>query len=243
MDSEMSRRDHAGVAAPLKNFPKWRRFWRCVYAAEAAQGRLPMMLWGPTIGAVGGALVALDLHPEVIRHGLVVSVPSSGEVVAGAGIGAALGVAAAFLFAFLWAGGRYFMRGDDTWEPICDPAPESASVVFELRCRVSPPQHVETLGHKEAAVKRPDGTIQLIPTISIMQREVCVGDEQNMVPATYFRFNPWGVTGEYEVRWYGTNRKHYEIARKKFWIEAPEPTQPAPPPAPGSEHMKAGRGS
>jgi hypothetical protein len=105
------------VAMPT-GFPRGHWFRRIRSSAESAQGRLPMMLWGPTIGAVVGALVALDLHPEVIRHGLVVSLPSSGEVLAGAGIGAAVGVGASFLLAFLWAGGRYRFNGDGTWEAV-----------------------------------------------------------------------------------------------------------------------------
>ncbi len=173
MPTSAANGDDAEMVVTAKRFP-WRRLgWRMRYSAESAQGRLPMMLWGPMIGAVIGTLVALHDHPEVIRHGLVVSLPSSGEVVAGAATGAVVGVGVTFLLAFLWASVRYLARGDDTWEVVyC--GRHAKTMFFALRCRASvapaDPQH---LGHVECWSKNLPGRCSSIAGFSFLENCIC----------------------------------------------------------------------
>ena len=92
-------------------------------------------------------------------------------------------------------------------------------VIFQLACRVSPPMTPAVLGHMECTIKRPDGTIALVSGDDINTSwTLPLSPELPQVPAAGFWYTLDSLFGRYEVRWYGTERKRYEIARKTFEI-------------------------
>jgi hypothetical protein len=178
-----------------------------------------MMLWGPMIGAVLGTWFQLHEHPEVIRHGLVVSLPSSGAVVAGAVIGVALGVVASFLLAFLWAAWRYRFKGDDTWEAVyC--GRDATVMFFELRCKEDvPPADPLHLGEVQCALNKPSRSV-----VMYRNRPQLLGEPPGLMA---FISAP-RESGRYEVRWYASRegKKWREVARKRLTLRADEPDSP-----------------
>jgi hypothetical protein len=119
---------------------------------------------------------------------------------------------------------RLHGRKDGTWEPIWRDSNELSApgkVVFQLVCRVHPPIPVESLGYMECAIKRPDGTVELVSGDDINRLgRVPRSPELPEVPAAHFWYPLRGLSGQYEVRWYGStaNRKLYEITRATFQV-------------------------
>jgi hypothetical protein len=99
-----------------------------------------------------------------------------------------------------------------------DTSPDA--VIFQLACLASPPVKPSVLGHMECVIKRPDGIIEVSAGDEITPAGVVpVSPELPEAPAAYFWDSLRGISGRYEVRWYGTERRPYEIARKTFDIE------------------------
>jgi hypothetical protein len=183
---------------------------RMRYAAEGALGRLPMMILSPVIGAIAGTWWQLERSSEVIRHGLVVGVPSTPDVLAGTIIGALGGIVVGLSLAFVWAGVSYFARGDRVWETLYTGSVEGM-MFFQLSCKagiVADPSH---LGAIECLLRKPSGEL--------------VTYNGPLMP----RHNPYGVTarfqmepevGIYKCRWSATreDERLHEIARGKFEV-------------------------
>lgn len=175
------------------------------------------MLWSPMIGAAIGTLVALHDHPEVIRHGLVVSVPTDGEVLTGTVLGSLGGVLVAFLFVFGWAAVRYRLKGDDVWEVCFRPNLRE----IELRCKKDAeiPEAVEALGALaaiECCLKTPSGAV-------LSSREQGDLFPQDTHEIAWFPKLETLEAGTYEARWYAPRGKprSQEVARGKTRITLP----------------------
>jgi hypothetical protein len=171
-----------------------------------------MMLLGPMIGAFAGAWFQLHEHPEVIRHGVVVSIPSVGEVAAGIAVGTLLGIGGAFLLAFTWAAVRYRLWGDKVWQ--ATHLSSDREMVFDLRNRRKDmPADPSHLGAVECLLKTPAGEI--------------IDYDGRLEP----RRNPYGLIarfpiepepGVYEARWSVARegQRLHEVARvKTVWPE------------------------
>jgi hypothetical protein len=196
-----------------------------------------MVLLVPITGAFAGTAWAVS-HPaqEYVRHGLVVGGASFTHALWQAVIGSVAGLLIVgglllwcmlfYLRVWLPLWDRY--RG---WEPTWEYFPGSDAVLMRLVCRIVPPVSTDSLGHKECVVKRPDGTTWLVAAGgSVMDTLIPTGDVTHSMPAAQAILNLRGESGDYEVRWYGTNRKRYEIARKKFSIPSATLEDDAPQP-------------
>jgi hypothetical protein len=218
----------AVAASAIERFPGGRVFWAVWVSTEEAMGRLPMVLLTPVVAALAGTALAVSQPSSSVVHssqGLIVAAPSFWNVLWLALAGSAGGVivVGGLLFWGMWLYIRAWLPLWDRfrgWEPRLEPFPDQEAARLLLLCRMTPPVQISTLGHMECAVKRPDGSIDLIPDLSIVPSEVPLGDnEAETVPGAMALLGR-ATPGPYEVRWYGTNRKRYEIARKKFLIPA-----------------------
>jgi hypothetical protein len=194
----------------MRDFPRGHLWWRFVYAAEDAQGRFPMTIWGPLTGAVAGAWYQFHEHPEIIEHGLVKSVPTSGEVLLGAVVGVAVGTIGAFLLAFAWQYVRYLKWGDPVWESVYSGSVEG-TIFCQLSCKRATGGHPTELGRIVCLLKKPSG--EIVEYKGALER----------------RHNPYGAVarfqmqpepGVYQVRWSAARegQQLHEIAREKFLI-------------------------
>jgi hypothetical protein len=203
---ETSSRDDEGVP---ERFPRGRLLTRMRYSAETALGQLPLLLLAPVIGATVGAWWQLERSSDVIRHGLVVAVPSTPDVLVGTVIGGFGGVGVAFILAVVSASVSYRRRGDPVWEVVFRDLRE-----IELRCRdVAIPVSVDGLGAVaalECCLKTPSGIV-----LSSLDR----GDlfPQGVHEVAWFPKLESLEVGIYEARWYAPRDKPrlHEIASLK----------------------------
>jgi hypothetical protein len=185
-------------------FPRWRFLWWLLLYVEDSLARLPMLLLGPTAGAVIGTAVAVSKLSSVSIDGNVVAaVPSVWGVLLPALLGGIGGIAALTMLSAIWGLVSYFVfGGDDIWEAVM---PGQGAV--ELLCRTNVPVGVDRLGATECIIRRPSGVFQ-------------VTDELHP------RQHPYGAiahvdrpceAGTYEARFYATEqtRRIHEVARVK----------------------------
>lgn len=220
MDSEMSSRDHAGVASTPKNFPRRRLRWRLVRATEARLGSLPMVLVTPTVAAVAGTAYAFS-HPSlVIRKGLVVGEQHFWHTlwtgVAGGLVGLAAVIGCVFMGVWFW---YRVLGGDRAWEAgYC--GRDAKVMFFELRCKedVAPADPLH-LGAVECWVKTPSGTV-----VRNRNRAQLLGEPPGLM--AFISAEP--ELGPYEVRWYAAREgeRWREVARKRLRVRAGEPDSP-----------------
>lgn len=128
-------------------------------------GSLPVLLLTPTVAALAGSAWAASHPAEVVHRGLVVHEATFGDslatALAGGLVGLFLLVAAVFVFVLL----RYRLIGDRTWRVSWEMIyRETGSVVssgssVSMECKVTPPVLLSALGHVEAVVRYPDGTL------------------------------------------------------------------------------------
>jgi hypothetical protein len=188
----------------VERFPRWRLVWWLLFYVEDTLSRLPMLLLGPTAGAVIGTAVAVSKLSSVTIDGKVAAaVPSVWNVLLPALLGGLGGVVVLTLFSAIWGLLSYFVfGGDDIWEAVM---PGQGPV--ELTCKTEVPVGPDQLGAAECVIKRPSGLFQ-------------VTDELRS------RHSPYGVLahidapleeGTYEARWYATEHKRHihEVARIK----------------------------
>jgi hypothetical protein len=187
-----------------RRFPKWRLVWWLVLYVEDSLSRLPMLLLGPTAGAVIGTAVAVsELSTVTINGKVAAALPSVWEVLLPALLGGIGGVVLLALCSAMWAAVSYLiLGGDDVWRAVM---PGQGAV--ELMCKSDVPVGVDQLGAAECVVRRPSGAFVTI-------------DE--FIP----RHHPFGVivhldppleVGTYEARFYATEhrRRIHEVARIK----------------------------
>jgi hypothetical protein len=184
-----------------RGFPSWRFAWWLLLYVEDSLARLPMLLLGPTAGAVIGTAVAVsELSSVTIDGKRVATVPSVWDVLLPALLGGIGGLILLTLGSALWGLVPYFTRGDDTWQALMP-----GQAASELVCKTEVPVGVDQLGAMECVVRRPCG-------------ELIVTDD--LLPRT----NPYGViahldvpleAGTYQARWYATEhrRRIHEVAR------------------------------
>jgi hypothetical protein len=130
-------------------------------------------------------------------------------------VGLFMPVAAVFVFVLL----RYRLIGDRTWRVSWEMIyRETGSVMstgssVSMECTVTPPVLLSALGHVEAVIRYPDGTLLERGQEAMRSTEYAIG------------FAPTGggrpQTGTYEIRWYGTSRTRRlrEIARSRYTFQ------------------------
>lgn len=178
-------------------------WWLLLYV-EDSLSRLPMLLLGPTAGAVIGTAVAVsELSSVTIDGKEAAAVPSVWDVLLPALLGGFGGVVVLTICSAIWGVLSYFVfGGDDIWESLM---PGQGAV--ELRCKTEVPVGPDRLGAAECVIKRPSGALEVT---------------DDLQP----RHNPYGViahidlpleAGTYETRWYATEHKRriHEVARLK----------------------------
>ena len=191
-------------------FPRWRVVWWLLFYVEDALSRLPMLLLGPTMGAVIGTAVAVsELSSVRIDGRLAAAVPSVWDVLLPALLGGMGGIVILAVLSAIYGWGRYFIgAGDDVWTATM-PGQGAAEVI----CRTDVPVAVDQLGAVECVVRRPSGTF-------------LVTDELRL------RHSPNGAiayidgpleAGTYEVRFYATEHKRrvHEVARIRRTFQTP----------------------
>jgi hypothetical protein len=215
------------MSTPIKHFPRGRALWAVAIATEEALGRFPMVLMTPIVGAFAGTAWAVS-HPsrQIVRNRVVVGGVSFTEALWLAIIGSVGGLFIAgglllwgmLLYVRVWLPLWDRHRG---WEPTWEYFPGSDAVFLRLKCRIFPPISTDSLGHKECVVRH-EGTIKVLASgDSVLETSIPTGDVNLSIPTVQAILSLHGESGEYEVRWYGTNRKRYEIARKTFVIQSP----------------------
>lgn len=185
-------------------FPRWRFLWWLLFYVEDSLSRLPMLLLGPTTGAVIGTAVAVsELSTVTIDGRVAAAVPSVWDVLLPALLGGLGGIVALTICSGAWGLLRYFaFGGDDIWEAVM-PGQGAAEVL----CRPEVPVGVDRLGAAECIIRRPSGAFE-------------VTDELHP------RHQPYGAiahiaepleVGTYEARFYATEHKRriHEVARVK----------------------------
>jgi hypothetical protein len=92
--------------------------WWLLFFVEDSLATLPMLLLGPTMGAVIGTAVAVSRLSSVRIDGqLAAAVPSVGDVLWPALLGGIGGVIVLVALAAVWGLVSYFyLGGDDVWE-------------------------------------------------------------------------------------------------------------------------------
>jgi hypothetical protein len=187
-----------------QGFPRWRFAWWLLFYVEDALSRLPMLLLGPTMGAVIGTAIAVsELSSITIDGKVAAAVPSVWDVLLPALLGGVSGIVVLTLLSAIWGLVSYFLLdGDDVWAAMM-PGQEAV----ELVCRRDVPVGVEQLGAVECVIQKPSGAFQ-------------VTDELRP------RHHPYGAVayidgpleaGSYKVRFYATEHKRrvHEVARIK----------------------------
>jgi hypothetical protein len=188
----------------VQRFPRGRFLWWLVLHVEDSLSLLPMLLLGPTAGAVIGTSVAVsELSSVTIDGKMAAAVPTVWDVLLPALLGGLGGVVALTLCSAIWGWLRYFaFGGDDIWTARM---PDHGAV--ELVCRTETPVGVDRLGATECIVRRPSGAFQATDELGA-------------------RHHPYGAVarvdqpreaGTYEARFYATENKRrlHEVARVK----------------------------
>jgi len=210
---------------PPKRFPRWRRWWRYFDKTEDMLGSLPMVIVTPVMAAAVAAAWTASLPTrEVVRRGAVVAQSSfwHGLFVAVLGVGVGAGIAV--LAAAVWCIVSYNLRGDPAWKVRWEITEQRVNGAVMRRggvalvCESDPPVDVVSLGYVDAVLRPPGGEHRWMP-----QHGMGNGESGWWFHAA----NPSGPIplGTYEVRWYGTTRRHrrFEIARSKNTVrEGPD---------------------
>ena len=185
-------------------FPRWRLIWWLLLYVEDSLSRLPMLLLGPTTGAVIGTAIAVsELSSVTIDGKLAAAVPSVWDVLLPALLGGLGGVVVLTTCTAIWGMLSYFaLGGDDIWEAVMP-----GQVAIELRCKTEVPVGFDRLGAAECVIKRPSGVFQA--TDELRPREYPYG--------TIAHIDDPQEAGTYEARWYATEHKRriHEVARVK----------------------------
>jgi hypothetical protein len=188
----------------VERFPRWRLIWWLLFYVEDSLSRLPMLLLGPTTGAVLGTAIAVsELSSVTIDGKVAAAVPSVWDVLLPALLGGLGGIVVLTIGSAIWGLLSYLaFGGDDIWEAVMP-----GQGATELRCRTEVPIGPDRLGATECVIKRPSGAFEA--TDELHPRE-----------------SPHGViahielpleAGTYEARWYATEHKRrvHEVARIK----------------------------
>lgn len=133
---------------PAERFRRWRFVWWLLFYVEDALSRLPMLLLGPTMGAVIGTAIAVsELSSITIDGKVAATVPSVWDVLLPALLGGVGGIVVLTLLSAIWGLVSYFLLdGDDVWA-----ATMPGQGAVELVCRRDVPVGVEWRG----ATRRP----------------------------------------------------------------------------------------
>jgi hypothetical protein len=191
-----------------ERFPRWRFVWWLLFYVEDSLSRLPMLLLGPTTGAVLGTAIAVsELSSVTIDGKVAAAVPSVSDVLLPALLGGLGGVLVLTTCSAIWGMSSYFvLGGDDIWEAVM-PAAFRDRGTTELRCKPDAQASFTQLELAECVIKRPSGAFEATA-------------EYEVQPEPYGLLvhisNPQEA-GTYEVRWYATEHKRHihEVARIK----------------------------
>lgn len=198
-----------------EGFPRWRVLWWLLLYVEDALSRLPMLLLGPTAGAVIGTAVAVsELSSVKIDGKTAAAVPSVWAVLWPALLGGIGGIVVLIAASAAWGALSYFgWRGDDIWKATM-PSP----AVAELVCGAADPVGPDQLGAAECVIQRPDGTFRW--TNELTRRAYPYG--------AVARIDGPQEAGTYKVRWYATEHKRriHEVARIRRTFAAQEVDDP-----------------
>ena len=155
-------------------------------------------LWGSALLAFGFAVLGAFLVPA--------SDTWSARLIAGVGA-AVIALIAVWGVLLVYRAVNYVKRGDPVWRvawSLSERVVNNWATVrvngVSLVCDGHPSVDVSTLGHVEAAVRLPDGTIRS------MAQEGMGGNGTTVGFAPSFTSGPL-PTGAYEVRWYGTTHR------------------------------------
>jgi hypothetical protein len=189
----------------VPRFPRWRFAWWLLLYVEDSLARLPMLLLGPTMGAVIGTAVAVSRLSSVRIDGKAAAgVPSVADVLWPALLGGIGGVVALALLAAAWGFVSYLLLGgDDIWEARMN------GTLVELVCKAAVPVGPDQLGAMECVMRRPSGAFDA--TGEVTPRP---GDPYGVIATAIRGFDEGGT---YRVRWYATEHKRrlHEVARMK----------------------------
>lgn len=199
-------KDWAKSGKPLTGFSRKRRIAAWWVYTENALSSLPMLLLGPTTGAVIGTAVAVsELATVKIDGRTAAAVPSLGDVLWPALAGGVGGVLALAILSALWAITSFYFRGGlGVWETrITDDVPVLVS-------QKESPTPSSQLGAVDCVLRRPSGKCEW--TDDLTRR----GSSVDGVVATSVQ--PISEPGAYELRWYATEHRHWihEVANLKF---------------------------
>ena len=176
-------------------------WWLLLYV-EDSLSRLPMLLLGPTAGAVIGRRRGMELSSDTSTERRPPLCRLCGMSATRAARGFRRGRRLDDLLSDLGSLVLFRVRGDDIWASLM---PGQGAV--ELRCKTEVPVGPDRLGAAECVIKRPSGALEVT---------------DDLQP----RHNPYGViahidlpleAGTYEIRWYATEHKRriHEVARLK----------------------------
>jgi hypothetical protein len=192
----------------VERFPRWRLVWWLLFYVEDSLSRLPMLLLGPTTGAVLGTAIAVsELSSVTIDGKVAAAVPSVWDVLLPALLGGLGGIVVLTIGSAIWGALRYLaFGGDDIWEAVM-PATLRDRGTTELRCKPGAQASITQLEMTECVIKRPSGAFEATA-------------EYVVQPEPYgllVRISNPQEAGTYEVRWYATEHKRrvHEVARIK----------------------------
>jgi hypothetical protein len=198
-------------------------WWLLLYV-EDSLSRLPMLLLGPTMGAVIGTAVAVSQLGSVTIDGkTAAAVPSIWDVLWPALLGGLGGVVVLTVYSVARGVLSYFVfGGDDIWEGRLNDG------VLELVCKTTVPVDPDRLGAMECTIKRPSGAFDT--TDEFVPRQ---GEPYGVIATAILGLNE---ASAYQVRWYATEhqRRLHEVARLRFAAQRagqpPPMLHPSPPP-------------
>ena len=177
-------------------------WWLLLYV-EDSLSRLPMLLLGPTMGAVIGTAVAVsELGSVTIDGKTAAAVPSIWDVLWPALLGGLGGVVVLTIYSVARGVLSYFVcGGDDNWVGRVNGG------MVELVCKTEVPVGPDQLGAMECVIKRPSGAFST--TDEFVPRP---GEPYGVIATAILALDE---TGTYKVRWYATEheRRLHEVAR------------------------------
>jgi hypothetical protein len=205
-------KDWAASGKPLTGFSRTRRILAWLVYTESALSRLPMLLLGPTTGAVVGTAVAVSKLATVEIDGkTAAAVPSLGDVLWPALAGGVGGVLLLAIISAVWGIASFYLRGGiGAWETrITDNVPVLVS-------RSESPTPSSQLGAVDCVLRRPSGECEWVDNFTRR------GSSVDGVVAT--SVHPISEPGAYELRWYATEHRGWihEVASLKF-VRDPDP--------------------
>jgi hypothetical protein len=200
-------KDWAESGRPLTDFSRRRRIAAWLVYTESTLSSLPMLLLGPTVGAVIGTAVAVSKLATVEIDGKTAAgVPSLGDVLWPALAGGAGGVFLLAIISAVCGIASFYRRGGiGPWETKIND--ENVPVLVS---RKESPTPSSQLGAVDCVLRRPSGKCEWADTFTRR------GSSVDGVVATSVK--PISEPGAYELRWYATEHRRWihEIANLKF---------------------------